>query len=215
LFKIVKAFAVHQIEPRLYGALWFSALALSGWLICVGILDAPAYAERMKFVAGILTVNIAMIGWIWSGRMTILMARKTNAVNALNHLRSSEVTRLKDVVYPYIELYDQFKRSNDCENRPQMPETEIQMLLGIYEALAVLVIYGAADTDVIWASQALVFKRIYCGLYHHIERVQEKDERYFIHLESLTCKWHPELRRGPAIVTHPGGLFSPMRNADT
>jgi hypothetical protein len=143
------------------------------------------------------------------------MARKTNAINLLARIGAADVNRIKATVYPYIEAYDKFKREDDCTARPAMPEREIQELLGLYEQISVAVIYGAVDQEIIKQSQMLVFKRIYRGLCHHIERAQEGDSRLFIHFENLTCTWHPDLQKRAATLTSPGGLFSPMRGADT
>lgn len=147
--------------------------------------------------------------------MSILMAKKTNALALLARVSGAEMNVVKAKVYPYIEKYDQFKKSDDPTVRPDMPQEDIQTLLGVYEQVSVAIINGAVDHDMMRQSQSAVFKRIYRGLYHHIERVQEKDPEYFINFENLTCTWHPELQRRAAALSDPGGLFSPMRGADT
>lgn len=182
-------------------------------MVGMAIYDGSNLREEIIFLGAMLAITLATIGWVWSGRMGILMTRKTNALSALERLGSLEVNNLKDVVYPYIEAYDEFKRS-DCGDRPVMPELEIQKLLGVYEQLSVAVIYGAIDHDMIKHSQMLVYKRIYRGLFHHIERIQEIDSSYFSSFESLTCTWHPDLQRKAAALTNPGGLLAPMRGAD-
>ena len=184
-------------------------------MIAMALLNPGPDRNRIVFLGGVLTITMATIGWIWSGRMTILMARKTNALAMLQRIGSPDVNKLKDVVYPYIEEYDKFKRG-DCEiKRPVMPDNEVQMLLGVYEQVSVAVIHGAVDHDMIKQSQASVFKRIYRGLFHHIERVQEVDKGYFQNFENLTCTWHPDLQRKAAALSDPGGLFAPMRGADS
>lgn len=175
--------------------------------------NRSSFREEITLLAGLLAITVATIGWIWSGRMAILMSRKTNALALLQRIGSPEVNKLKDEVYPYIEAYDGFKRA-DCGDRPKMPENEVQMLLGVYEQVSVAVIHGAVDHAMIKASQAMVFKRIYRGLFHHIERVQESNPDYFISFETLTCNWHPDLQRKAAALSDPGGLFAPMRGSD-
>lgn len=183
-------------------------------MIILGINNAGLYKDEITLLAGLLALTIATIGWIWSGRMAILMARKTNALALMARISSAEVNAIKEVVYPYIEKYDNFKKTDDCTARPDMPQEQIQTLLGVYEQIAVAVIYGAVDHDMIKNSQSMVFKRIYRGLYHHIERIQEKNPRYFENFENLTCTWHPELQKRAAALSDPGGLFAPMRGTD-
>lgn len=183
-------------------------------MIALTARDRAGFREEITLLAALLALIIATIGWIWTGRMAILMSRKTNALALLQRLGSPDVNALKDVVYPYMEEYDKYKREDGLQ-RPKMPENEVQMLLGVYEQVSVAIIHGAVDHDMIKASQLLVFKRIYRGLFHHIERAQEKDPRYFQSLENLTCTWHPELQRKSAALSDPGGLFAPMRGADT
>lgn len=183
-------------------------------MIAMAIYDRSGLREEITLVAAMLAIIIATIGWIWSGRMAILMTRKTNALALLQRINSPEVNALKDKVYPYIEAYDKFKRGDGKPARPKMPENEVQMLLGIYEQVSVAIIHGAVDHDMIQQSQALVFKRIYRGLFHHIERIQEQDKAYFQNFENLTCTWHPDLQRKAAALADPGGLFAPMRGAD-
>jgi len=175
--------------------------------------DRSAYREEITLLAALLAITVATIGWIWSGRMVILMARKTNAMALLERIGGPDVNSWKSKVYPYIEAYDKFKRE-DCAERPPMPENEVQMLLGVYEQVSVAIIYGAVDQEIIKQSQLLVFKRIYRGLFHHIEKAQERDPKYFINFENLVCTWHPELQRKAAALSDPGGLFAPMRNSD-
>ena len=170
--------------------------------------------DEITLLAGLLALVIATIGWLWSGRMAIMMSRKTNAIAALQRISGPEIGLVKDKVYPYMEAYDKFKRS-DCGDRPVMPETDVQRLLGAYEQLSVLVVHGAVDHDMIRSSQIEVFKRIYRGLFHHIERAQEQNPRYFQTFETLTCSWHPDLQRKAAALSDPGGLFAPMRGTDS
>lgn len=210
----IKRFAIKNLEPRFYGALWFLALVVC---VAIGILlakDANGYKDDITLLAAVLAIDVATIGWIWTGRMAILMARKTNALALLERISSPEINQIKEKVYPYIEEYDRFKRS-DSATRPHMPEVEVQKLLGVYEQVSVAIIHGAVDAEMIKASQLLVFKRVYRGLFHHIERVQEQDKGYFQNFENLTCTWHPDLQRRAAALADPGGLFAPMRNADT
>lgn len=215
MLNAAKKIAINHLEPRFYGALWFAGAATIVAMITLTACDRGAYKEEITLLAAMLAITVATIGWIWSGRMAIMMTRKTNALAALERLGRSEVNDLKDVVYPYIEAYDKFKRDEDCQTpRPKLPELEVQKLLGIYEQLAVAVYFGAVDTEIIRNSQALVFKRIYRGLFHHIEKTQEKDKDYFINFEKLTCKWHPDLERKAAAFSPPGGLFAPMRGSD-
>jgi hypothetical protein len=182
-------------------------------MIILAYVDKSSYREEITLLAGLLAILIATIGWIWTGRAAIIMTRKTNAIAFLHHISGAEIALLKDVVYPYIEAYDEFKRS-DVGSKPPMPEAAVQKLLGHYEQLSVAVIHGAVDHDMIKASQLEVFKRIYRGLFHHIERAQEKNPRYFESFEKLNCAWHPDLQRKAAAMMDPGGLFAPMRGTD-
>jgi len=190
------------------------AVTVIAAMIVLAWFDPARYREEISLLAALLALSIATIGWLWSGRMAILMARKTNAIAVLERLSGQHVAEIKGVVYPYIEEYNRFKRDDDCKDKPKLPEIEVQKLLGVYEQVSVSVIYGAVDHDMIKMSQSLVFKRVYLGLHHHIERVQEKDPNYFINFESLTCTWHPDLQKRAALLTDPGGLFAPMRNSD-
>jgi hypothetical protein len=214
LIKAAKKFAIKHLEPRFYGALWCVGASIFAAMVILAIADANIHREKIVFLAGGLAIVLATIGWIWSGRMGIIMARKTNALQMLARISGPDVNKIKEIVYPYIEKYEEFKRSDDCLQRPEMPQEQIQTLLGVYEQLSVAVIHGAVDHDIIKASQSMVFKRIYRGLHHHIERTQEKNADYFINFETLTCNWHPELQRKAAVLGDPGGLFAPMRGVD-
>jgi hypothetical protein len=210
----LKNFAIRHLEPRFYGALWCLGAVAIVVIAVLAYNDVAGNKDEIAFAGAMLAIVIATIGWIWSGRMSIMMARKTNAIGLLQRLATPEINELKDDVYPYIEAYDKFKREDDCDSRPKMPELAIQKLLGVYEQIAVSVIHGAVDHEIVKQSQSLVFKRIYCGLRHHIERVQEKSPDYFENFEKLTCTWHPDLQKRPTVLVQPGGLFAPMRDAD-
>lgn len=215
LLKTTKKFTIKHLEPRFYGALWVLGTLTIVAIIGFGIYDYSASREKIIFLSAQLALIIATIGWMWSGRMNILMARKTNAIALLERLSSSHVSELKAKVYPYIADYNDFQ-DKDCSNpRPQMPEKEIEQLLSIYEQVSVAVVYGAVDHQMIKQAQFLVYKRIYLGLRHHIDKIQVLDSSYYEYFERLTCTWHPELQRKTAIFKIPGGLFTPMQDADS
>ena len=183
--------------------------------MCVlAAMDAGRFKEEIVFLGAILALALATIGWIWSGRMGVLMTRKTNALHLLERLSSDYVSSLKKKVYPYIAAYNEFQEG-DCEKpRPLMPTPEIEQLLSVYEQVSVAVVYGAVDHDMIKQAQCLVFKRIYLGLRHHIDKTQQLDPSYYEFFERLTCTWHPEMQRKTAVFKIPGGLFTPMQDAD-
>ncbi len=184
-------------------------------IFIMAFYDRSNLREEIIFVGALLAIVLATIGWIWSGRMTIIMARKTNAIHLLERISSEHVSGLKTVVYPYIQEYDNYKNDHDCAERPKMPEEQIEQLLSIYEQVSVAVVSGAVDHEIVKNSQNLVFKRIYLGLRHHIDKTQERDTKYYEFFERLTCTWHPELQKKTATFSIPGGLFSPMQGVDT
>jgi len=172
------------------------------------------HKEQIVFLAAVLALILGTIGWMWAGRMSILMARKTNALGILERLSSENVADLKVKVYQYLALYAEYQEDDCGKPRPKMPETEIEQLLSVYEQVSVAVVYGAVDHDMIYQAQRLVFQRIYLGLRHHIDKVQLKNPLYYEYFERLTCTWHPEMQRKTAIFNIPGGLFTPMQDAD-
>jgi hypothetical protein len=177
--------------------------------------DRSGWKDEIVFSGAVLALLVSMIGWLWAGRMSILMSRKTNAMALLERLSSKDVSDLKIVVYKYINDYAEFSEK-DCEKpRPNMPEGEIEQLLSVYEQAAVAIVFGAVDHSMLNQAQLLVFKRIYLGLRHHIDRVQAMDKSYYEYFERLTCTWHPELQKKTAVFQIPGGLFSPLRKADS
>ena len=203
------------MEPHFYGALWFFALGLVSLLVILGWLDTAAYRGEILFVAGLLTVTMATIGWIWSGRNSIALTRCTNTLAFFNRLSGADVEAMKDVVYPYIEKYDAFHRDTEgTVQRPRMPEREIEQLLGVYEQFAIAVICGAINERMAHNAQMLVTKRIYLGLSHHISNMQRKDPAYFSEFEKLVCKWHPEFQKKAARLDPPGHLFHPTKGID-
>ena len=107
------------------------------------IYDRSTYKEEVTLLAALLALTVATIGWLWSGRMGILMARKSNALSLMERISSVDVNKIKASVYPYIEAYDKFKR-DDCGTRPAMPEFEVQQLLGIYEQISVDMRYSGS-----------------------------------------------------------------------
>lgn len=171
--------------------------------------------DEIIFLGAVLAIIVGTIGWMWTGRMSILMARKTNALAILERLSSDYVSSLKKNVYPYVALYAEFQEDGCTKPRPNLPEFEVEQLLSVYEQVSVAVVYGAVDHDMLKQSQSLVFKRIYLGLRHHIDKVQLSDPAYFEYFERLTCTWHPEMQRKTAVFKIPGGLFTPMHDADT
>ncbi len=176
-------------------------------------MNRGGFKDEIIFLGALLAIVLTTIGWIWSGRMTILMVRKTNALSLLERLSSSDVSTLKAVVYPYINDYNEYQKT-DCGNRPAMPEREIEQLLSVYEQAAVAIVYGAVNHDMIKQAQILVFKRIYLGLRHHIDKTQESDSTYYEYFERLTCTWHPDLQKKTAKFAVDGSLFSPLSGSD-
>lgn len=211
----IKRVAINHLEPRFYGALWITGSLMILAIFIMAFYDRSNLREEIIFVGALLAIVLATIGWIWSGRMTIIMARKTNAIHLLERISSEHVSGLKTVVYPYIQEYDNYKNDHDCAERPKMPEEQIEQLLSIYEQVSVAVVSGAVDHEIVKNSQNLVFKRIYLGLRHHIDKTQERDTKYYEFFERLTCTWHPELQKKTATFSIPGGLFSPMQGVDT
>lgn len=183
-------------------------------MVILAWYDPSGNRNAILVLVALLTIAMATIGWVWNGRNTVGMARKTNALNLLARIGSKDVNALKDVVYPYITEYDKFKREEIAE-RPKMPDDAIQQLLGVYEQMSVAIIYGAVDPKMMHKSQALVTKRIYRGLYHHIEKMQAEDAGYFSEFEQLVCMWHPELQKKAAKLENPGKLFNPTFGSDT
>ena len=212
--KPFKEFAVNHLEPRFYGALWYIALAMLIAMAIMGWEDRTRFREEIVFTGALLAIVVATIGWIWSGRMTILMTRKNNALALLERLSSEYVSGLKKVVYGYVSEYNEFQEAECEKKRPEMPEAEIEQLLSVYEQVAVAIVHGAADYEMLKQAQFLVFKRIYLGLRHHIDKVQEIDSAYYEYFERLTCTWHPELQKKTAVFRIDGGLFNPMAGAD-
>ncbi|MEO8374271.1 MAG: hypothetical protein ABI471_03535 [Sphingomonas bacterium] len=180
----------------------------------MAIYDHSRFKDIIIFIGGMLALIAGTIGWMWSGRMSILMARKTNALAVMERLSSTYVASLKVKVYKYVAEYAAFQEAGCDSPRPAMPDTEIEQLLSVYEQVSVAVVYGALDHDMLKQSQSLVFKRIYLGLRHHIDKVQQLDSKYYEYFERLTCTWHPEMQRKTAVFKIPGGLFTPMQDAD-
>lgn len=211
----IKKIAIRHLEPRFYGALWVCGVLTLGAIAIFASMDMSIHKDKIIFLSAQLALIVATIGWMWSGRMNVLMSRKTNAMNLLERLSSDHVSVLKGKVYPYIAAYSEFQEA-DCANpRPAMPEFEIEQLLSIYEQASVSIVYGAVDHQMMKQSQCLVFKRIYLGLQHHIDKVQKNDAKYYEYFERLTCTWHPELQKRTAMFNIPGGLFTPMQDADS
>lgn len=209
-----RKFAIKHLEPRFYGALWLLGAALTGAITALAVWDSGRFKDDLVLLGAILAIDVGTIGWMWTGRMSILMTRKTNALALLERLSSEYVSQLKAVVYPYIAQYADFQEGGCDHPRPTMPESEIEQLLSVYEQVSVAVVYGAVDHDMIRQAQTLVFKRIYLGLRHHIDKTQTLDPSYYEYFERLTCTWHPEMQRKTAVFKIPGGLFTPMQDAD-
>jgi hypothetical protein len=214
LLKTARKIAIHHLEPRFYGALWILGTAVTIAAVSLAIYDAGRFKDEIIFLGAVLAIIVSTIGWMWSGRMGILMTRKSNALGVLERLSSDYVSGLKVKVYQYVAEYADFQEAGCDKPRPTMPETEIEQLLSVYEQVSVAVVYGAVDHDMIRQSQSLVFKRIYLGLRHHIDKVQQLDAQYYEYFERLTCTWHPEMTRKTAVFKIPGGLFTPMQDAD-
>lgn len=218
MIKFVKKFTIKHLEPRFYGALWVVGTIIAVCTIILGVLhklDRSDYKDEILFLSAILALIVGTIGWMWAGRMSILMTRKTNALAVLERLSSENVSALKVRVYEYVAEYAAYQEDDCAKSRPAMPETEIEQLLSVYEQVSIAVVYGAVDQDMIYQAQRLVFQRIYLGLRHHIDKVQIKNPLYYEYFERLTCTWHPEMQRKTAIFNIPGGLFTPMQDADS
>lgn len=180
----------------------------------MAIFDRTAWKGEIIFIGALLAIVLATIGWIWSGRMAILMSRKSNSLSLLERLSSAYVSELKGTVYKYISEYNDFQDQENNSSKPKMPEIEIEQLLSVYEQVSVAIVHGAVDQQILKNAQILVFKRIYLGLRHHIDKVQELDKSYYEYFERLTCTWHPELQKKTAIFRIDGNLFNPMHEAD-
>lgn len=183
-------------------------------IIALAVWNAGRFKDEIIFIGALLAIILGTIGWMWTGRMSIIMSRKTNALALLERLSSEYVSKLKHTVYPYIAEYAEFNEEGCTKPRPTMPELEIEQLLSVYEQVSVAIVYGAVDQEMLRQSQSLVFKRIYLGLRHHIDKVQLNDSKYYEYFERLTCTWHPEMQRKTAVFKIPGGLFTPMQDAD-
>lgn len=215
MIKATKKFTIKHLEPRFYGALWVLGTLTTIAIIALALWDMAGRKDEIIFLGAVLAIIVGTIGWMWTGRMSILMSRKTNALAVLERLSSDYVSSLKTKVYPYVAAYAEFQEDGCTQPRPAMPEAEIEQLLSVYEQVSVSVVYGAVDHDMLKQSQSLVFKRIYLGLRHHIDKVQIQDAAYYEYFERLTCTWHPEMQRKTAVFKIPGGLFTPMHDADT
>lgn len=183
-------------------------------MVTLTYVDRALYREEIIFLGALLAMALATIGWIWSGRMSLMQVRKTNALALLERLSSEHVSALKIKVYAYIADYNEFQEADCDKARPAMPESEIEQLLSIYEQASVAIVHSAVDHDILKHSQFMVFKRIYLGLRHHVDKVQKRDAAYYEYFERLTCTWHPELQKKTAVFKIDGGIFSPMHNAD-
>ena len=215
MFEATKNILVKHLEPRFYGALWYVGAAIAATMAILTAVDRAVYREEIIFLGALLAIVLATIGWIWSGRMGVLMARKTNALGLLERLSSDYVSQLKTSVYSYMEEYNEFLADDCSKPRPTMPVREIEQLLSVYEQVSVAVVHGAVDREMVQQAQVLVFKRIYLGLRHHIDKVQQLDGSYYEYFERLTCTWHPELQKKTAVFKIDGGLFNPMRGTDS
>ncbi len=80
----------------------------------------------------------------------------------------------------------------------------------MYEQISVAVLCGSVNEEMIKYSQDLIFERIYIGLKHHIDKVQQIDKNYFICFEGLACRWHAELEKHAAPAHRAGSLFDPL-----
>jgi Domain of unknown function (DUF4760) len=210
-----RKFALRYIEPRFYGALWLLGAALLASLIGLLIHDIKGNKDGIILVASLLGVDLATIGWMWTGRLTADMARRTNALALLQRLSGADVDNWKNKVYPYIAEYRKWLDGHCPDNvRPVMPSDQIERLLGIYEQVAVAINCGAAHEGIIKDAQSLVFRRIYVGLSHQIEHAQKDNKDYFCCFEGITRRWHNDLNKQGLAQIKTDSLFHPLQGTD-
>lgn len=188
-----------KIRPFFY-LLFFSSL---GWCFYAVVLGYDANDKLLMPRIIVCSAIIAVTGWLWSGHTTRNLSRKTQAIILLLDLRSEAVLKLKAKIYAYMK--EKAKGKN-----PKLPYPEADILLGIYETIALAVHRGTVDTETVCRSQRLVWHRTYLGLKDYIQQLQEeKGDIIYCHFVYYATKWADETHRySDPLAKKDGDFFS-------
>ena len=103
----------------------------------------------------------------------------------LLYLRNPHVDKWKGTVNDHIATLNNLK--ND-EVPPSAP-IEADMLLSLYEVVAISVMNGTVDENMIRESQRYIFQQTYRGLLAHIQIQQKNDSSLFVHFVHYAKIW--------------------------
>ena len=168
------------IRPLFY-ALFFAALSAEAWLIFCA--DEATHTKFLIPGTILLSAIMATCGWMWSGHINRRLNRKTQALSVLMFIRNEQVNEWKTNAYEYIRLKSEKKTAN-------IPHEDVEKLLGVYEFVAISVMSGSADEDMIKESQKYVFLRLYQGLRDYIEERQKDHPSIYCHLVHYATEWN-------------------------
>jgi len=184
---------------------FLSCFVFAVWLI--GFAPDQITAKYLMPASIFLSALMATCGWMWSGHLNRRLNRKTQATNLLLAIRQPYVNQLKATVYGFIEERHKIAEAVETNPgnvlpQPKRPTAEIEQLLGIYELLAICVMNGTADEDMIKESQKFVFMRLYDGLKDYIDKRQANETSLYIHMVHYTKTWNEGSSRfKPTYVT--------------
>jgi len=166
------------IRPFSYALLAVVFFAELFFLFLANPATQSIYLTPISILLSALT---ATCGWMWSGHINRRIAKRTVAIELLLHLRGKEINDWKSKVYKYIS-----------DGGGEVPDEDIQKVLGYYEFLSISVMRGAADEAMIEQSQKYVYYRLYSGLKPYIDKAIERHKDNYCHFIYYAKRWNPE-----------------------
>ena len=107
----LKLFIRRHIEPQFYKTLWVLSAVLTISLVVLFANGPSQHYQWIVLCSAGLGVVLATIGWVWTGRVRIEMACKSNALLMLDRLSAPEVFTLKTKAYEYMRDYQDWRKT--------------------------------------------------------------------------------------------------------
>ena len=169
-----------SVRPFSY-CVFAAALVVEAWVFFY--VSREAQELYLLPLTILLSAIMATCAWMWSGHINRRLSRKSQALALLLAVRSQEVNSWKHEVYEYI-------RKLDLSEPSDPPVESIEKLLGFYETIAISVMNGTSDEDMIKESQRFVFLRIFQGLRQYIENRQKSHAGLYVHFVHYAIDWN-------------------------